>query len=99
MFMLATALHLDSDVRVFCSNEKDNCYVTRLVNYLNIPVKIEAPKADLENKWEYYRPTVYNPIGYRGGYCCSMDTSRVTDILHTMRYSRYSVARKVFLKK
>lgn len=43
MFMIATALHLDSNVSVFCNNEQDYRYVWRMIQKLNLPITIEAP--------------------------------------------------------
>jgi hypothetical protein len=67
MFMIAAALHVDSDVRVFCHNENDSRYVARMIDRLGLPVKMEAPKQSVANRWEYFMPTVYKSIVYRGG--------------------------------
>lgn len=67
MFMIATALHLDKDVCVFCNNDRDFNYVKRMVELLNLPVRIEIPKSRIENRFEYYTPTVFKKIPYIKG--------------------------------
>ena len=62
LFMIAAALHLDNDVRVFCSNDKYLKYVSKLIDILQIPVTLENPSAHINHKWKHYQPTIYKPI-------------------------------------
>lgn len=66
LFMIAAALHIDKNVSVFCNNEKDLKYVSNLVNYLKLPVRIGAPTERVLKRHEYYVPTVYKPIPFDG---------------------------------
>lgn len=67
MFMIGTALHLDSNVRVFCNNEQDYGYVWRMIQKLNLPITMEAPLHPVDYKFEYYIPTVFKSIPYHRG--------------------------------
>lgn len=66
LFMIAAALHIDKDVSVFCDNERDLKYVSNMINYLKLPVRIGAPAESVLKRHEYYVPTVYKPILYDG---------------------------------
>ena len=67
LFMIAAALHLDRNVSVFCNSSRDLSYVSKIIEYLSLPVKIRTPKETITDKHEYYTPTVYKSINYKPG--------------------------------